>query len=101
MEYANQAQIGRAVDNFRGIGGGAAIPVPTLASRLERAARDMAAQCSRIEGFLDRIHGGSRPENPNTQDKIAGTAPLAQSVEAVEHGIKRMCELASRLEQIA
>lgn len=75
----------------------------TLAARLEAAAYIFDNQCRRIEDTLAKVNGTPRaPGNPGDKaEKIAVTAPLAQSVEALEQQAKRLTELANLLEQVA
>lgn len=98
MEYANQGQAARALSTI-----GGAPAAPTMAARLERAARDLNGQCQRIEDMLARVNGTPRAVGSQNvaQEKISTTAPLAASVEAVEIVIKRLAELAANLEGVA
>lgn len=87
--------------------GGGSMNAPTaqrtFAARLESTAYTLSLQCNRIEDTLAKINGTPRaPGNPGDKaEKIAVTAPLAQSVEALEQQAKRLCELANMLEQVA
>jgi hypothetical protein len=87
-----------------GIAGAAPTPQRTLAQRLESAAQTISGQCVRIEDTLARINGTPRTNQAQgdsmKEATIRATAPLAQSVEAVEHLAKRICDLASTLEQV-
>lgn len=102
MNHEYAAQDARGI---RGINGGPTSPSPqrTLAARLESAAGTIQAQCNRVEDVLAKINGTPRnpPMGSDRAEKIATTAPLAMSVDAVEALAKRLCDLASNLEQVA
>lgn len=101
-QYARQAIGSGPIGG--GIVGAAPTPQRTLAQRLESAAQTISGQCGRIEDTLARIHGTPRTNQAQGADKLAeinrSTTPLAQSVEAVEHLAKRICDLACTLEQV-
>ena len=89
MDYGNQAQAGRALST---VGGGSNAP-RTLSQRLEAAAYTLMSQCGRVEEVLSKINGTPRNPNVSQQEKIATAVPMAQSVEALEQGVKRLCDL--------
>jgi hypothetical protein len=74
----------------------------TFAQRLESAVQTISGQCGRIEDTLARINGAQRTNQVDgmKEAQIRATVPLAQSVEAVEHLAKRICDIASTLEQV-
>ena len=103
MQYA-QGQEARALSGFVPSSGHAsAIPVTmTLSARLEKAAAQIRSQCERIENTLSKINGTPPPPGyGQAQEKSPSTAPLGSSVENMEMLAKRLCELASNLEQVA
>ena len=85
------------------IGGNLAQPIKTLAYRLEEAHHLIHGQCNRIEETLGRINGVPQTRSEEVPEKApqAATAPLSQSVEAMEQHAKRLVELANTLEQVA
>lgn len=86
-----------------GIGGGnlTATPTRTISARLEAAAYMLLTQCGRIEDVLARVNGTPRNPPHVGQEKESTAAPMAQSVEALEQQVKRLCDLANNLEQVA
>lgn len=89
--------------NTRSLGDNANTPAPTrtIAARLEATAYMLLAQCGRIEDVLARVNGTPRNPPQAAQEKISTAAPMAQSVEALEQQVKRLCDLANNLEQVA
>lgn len=75
-------------------------PASTMAARLERALQIISGQCQRIENALGRANGAPVGTQVSPE-KIAGAAPLAQSVQFAEELGKRLSELAGGLDQIA
>jgi hypothetical protein len=86
-----------------GSGGGKAndTPTRTIAGRLESTAYTLMSQCARIEDVLARINGTPRNPPQAIAEKDSTAAAMAQSVEALEQQVKRLCDLANNLEQVA
>lgn len=102
MHHEAQYQGPKTLASFGG-GNGAGSPAPsrTIAARMESTAYTLLSQCGRIEDVLARINGTPRNPPQAISEKDSTAAPMAQSMEALEQQVKRLCDLANNLEQVA
>ena len=76
---------------------------PTLNERLNKVADTLQFQCERLESVLARVNGTPQAERAG-RDKVVGISPthaMANVVDMLEGGARRLDELTTNVEQIA